>query len=190
MFDWNELQKLLPTREDLFLLIDDIFHDEIINKGLGLLLHQACDLIFQEDFNLLFSISTEIIDFTWEILNTGHWKNVKLSFCKTFYLGSFFKAISMIKLEKSLEEIFQICDMGLLMGMPVFDDILNKLLELLKPQKNIDKLEDLNRSNIVLNKEKTSTSPSDAILQNVLTIDQVINEVILHNINFLIRFQS
>jgi len=46
----------------------------------------------------------------------------------------------MIKLEKSLEKIFQICDMGLLMGMPVFDDILNKQLELLKTQTNIDEM--------------------------------------------------
>jgi len=44
----------------------------------------------------------------------------------------------MIKLEKSLEKIYRIW--GLLMGMPVFDDILNKQLELLKTQTNIDEM--------------------------------------------------
>ena len=99
MFDWNELQKLLPTREDLFLLIDEIFHDEIINKGLGLLLHQACDLIFQEDFKLLFNISTEVgyfliirkidlynfffIDYRFYLGNFKHWSLEK---CKAFFL--------------------------------------------------------------------------------------------------------
>ncbi|XP_037268513.2 lysine-specific demethylase 8 isoform X1 [Rhipicephalus microplus] len=68
-----------------------------------------------------------ICDMCWEMLNIGDWKNVPLHWRQMYSFGSLLKALCELGLEKPMKDILHSCDMGLIMGAPVMDNILAKL---------------------------------------------------------------
>nr|XP_037269478.1 lysine-specific demethylase 8-like isoform X1 [Rhipicephalus microplus] len=68
-----------------------------------------------------------ICDMCWEMLNIGDWKNVPLHWRQMYSFGSLLKVLCELGLEKSMKDILHFCDMGLIMGAPVMDNILAKL---------------------------------------------------------------
>lgn len=68
-----------------------------------------------------------ICDMSWEMLNIGDWKNVPLCWRRMYSYGSLLKALCELALAKPTKDILNTCDMGLIMGAPVMDNILTKL---------------------------------------------------------------
>lgn len=68
-----------------------------------------------------------ICDMSWEMLNIGDWKNVPLCWRRMYSYGSLLKALCELGLAKPTKDILNTCDMGLIMGAPVMDNILTKL---------------------------------------------------------------
>uniref|UniRef100_A0A131YGB3 Lysine-specific demethylase 8 n=1 Tax=Rhipicephalus appendiculatus TaxID=34631 RepID=A0A131YGB3_RHIAP len=68
-----------------------------------------------------------ICDLCWEMLNVGDWKNVQLCWRQMYSFGSLLKTLCELGLEKPTKDILHSCDMGLIMGAPVMDNILAKL---------------------------------------------------------------
>jgi len=73
-----------------------------------------------------------LLDDTWEQLNTGHWKDVNISWRKLYSYAALLKCLSVYRLG-NVHLSIKTCDMGLLMGAPIFDNILAKLA----PQLNV-----------------------------------------------------
>lgn len=73
-----------------------------------------------------------LLDLTWEQLNTGHWKDVNISWRHAYTYLSLFNAISTLGSRgfrnQSLVNAIKACDMGLLMGAPVLGNILTVLV--------------------------------------------------------------
>jgi len=70
--------------------------------------------------------SQVILDRTWEHLNTGYWKDVKLFWRQLYTFASLIKSVSLYHLG-DIESSLKTCDMGLLMGAPIFNNILNNI---------------------------------------------------------------
>lgn len=68
-----------------------------------------------------------ICDVAWENVNTGHWKDVPLGWRQLYSYGSIFKTIFQSFLGEPLLDILHTCDMGLLMGAPVMENMLSKI---------------------------------------------------------------
>lgn len=76
-----------------------------------------------------------LLDICWEKLNTGYWKDVDVRWRELYSYASLFKALAMVFQQQqgddgasaTREEILEVCDMGLLMGAPVLDNILAKI---------------------------------------------------------------
>ena len=71
-----------------------------------------------------------LLDHTWEELNTGHWKDVDLKYRYLYSYSSLLKLCFICKLDENssinegCQKLLLICDMGLLMGAPILDNVL------------------------------------------------------------------
>jgi len=71
-----------------------------------------------------------LLDITWEQLYSRHWKDVDITWRHAYTLVSFLKAVCEFALcgdSYSLKDAIRTCDMGLLMGAPLLDNILARL---------------------------------------------------------------
>ena len=110
----------------------------VIDKGLlggacFAMLDTALDEFFSTNWRRCHDLCKVLLDITWEHLNTGHWKDVAISWRYTYTYVSLLKAVSEYALCKdggkhTLKEAIATCDMGLLMGAPVLDNILTKVV--------------------------------------------------------------
>ncbi|XP_069570778.1 lysine-specific demethylase 8 [Brachyistius frenatus] len=90
-----------------------------------------------------------VLDISWERLNTGTWRHVDKEWRRVYSYGCLFKAAALCRQNPSEEEMLQAvrtCDMGLLMGAAVMDDILQVIVRILqseirKPAKEEDERE-------------------------------------------------
>jgi hypothetical protein len=65
------------------------------------------------------------LDFTWRKLNSNHWKDVELVWREVYATAALFKALSLLRAGQMQEALFEV-DKGILLGAPVFGDILKK----------------------------------------------------------------
>ena len=104
----------------------------VIGKGVHSLLSDAIDSYLQNNFSVCESKCRIILDFTWERLNIGDWKDVDISWRYVYTIASTLTSISQYRLlvtdyRYSFDIVMKTCDYGLLMGAPVCDNILARL---------------------------------------------------------------
>lgn len=76
-----------------------------------------------------------ILDVSWERLNTGTWRHVDKEWRRVYSYGCLFKVAALCRENPSQQEILEAvrtCDMGLLMGAAIMDDILQVLVRTLQ----------------------------------------------------------
>lgn len=123
---------MAKNRQDIICL-DHIKPTEIFQK-----LDETCDyflakksklawhyLLSKDHFNAL-SESQTVLDRVWEHLNTGYWKDVKFVWRQLYSFASLIKSLAFYHIWKN-EESLKACDMGLLMGAPIFNNALSTL---------------------------------------------------------------
>ncbi|XP_068694884.1 lysine-specific demethylase 8-like isoform X1 [Montipora foliosa] len=89
---------------------------------------------FAGNFDSCLSNCQTVIDICWEKCNTGHWRDVKVIWRETYSYASLFKALCHHSLGRVIDGITA-CDMGLLLGAPILDNILTKAANAI--QKNV-----------------------------------------------------
>ncbi|TMS15674.1 Lysine-specific demethylase 8 [Larimichthys crocea] len=78
-----------------------------------------------------------ILDFSWEKLNTGTWRHVDKEWRRVYSYGCLFKVAALCREEPSADEVLQAlktCDMGLLMGAAIMDNILQVIVQILQSE--------------------------------------------------------
>ena len=106
--------------------------DENVVSSDFLLLLKHCYLLAFENKWLECEINADrLLDLTWEKLNTGHWKDVPVSWNLAYSYLSLVLCICKIcnsgsdeMVPESIPEAVRICDKGILMGAPILDNIL------------------------------------------------------------------
>ena len=136
------------------------------------------------------------LDFTWEQLNTGHWKDVKHVWKEAYSTASLMKAMCLVlegQKDKALVEI----DKGLLLGAPIMDNTLQTFATVLtKAVVSTKKCQD-NRSTVcsdapgspvahassssMLNPQ-ASTSSKKVVFRNYKPIHSTDKLTLLHNV--------
>ncbi|CAK8690682.1 unnamed protein product [Clavelina lepadiformis] len=112
-----------------------------INKAVQHKLSVACNLLYDKKFDQAKSTAEEVIDYAWEMLNTGHWKDVPMGWRIVYSFASLFKAVSIAESKDSSStpgEICCVCDMALLMGTSILNGILYKMISVYKPKPKDD----------------------------------------------------
>ncbi|XP_030051631.1 bifunctional peptidase and arginyl-hydroxylase JMJD5 isoform X2 [Microcaecilia unicolor] len=123
---WSEVKEVLPrTREGI-----QFDFGETVNNSVIYLLQQARDLLYEEGEDVCLPVSDMIIDFSWERLNSGTWRDVDKEWRQVYSYGCLFKAVCLCRKEGALEEAMRICDMGLLMGASILDNVLLRVVRI------------------------------------------------------------
>ena len=90
------------------------------------LLKAGVEEFFSDSFDSCLSNCQAVIDICWEKCNTGHWRDVNVIWRKTYSYASVFKALCLYSMERKTDAMAA-CDMGLLLGAPVLDNILTRI---------------------------------------------------------------
>lgn len=96
---------------------------------------QLWEYLLAGRFERAVEVSQIVIDRTWEHLNTGYWKDVDIHWRYVYSFASLIKSYSLYKLDTPQAAIVA-CDMGLLMGAPIFSNILSKMASKLQQAEN------------------------------------------------------
>ena len=89
-------------------------------------LETSCQHLVGGEYDSSLQWSEIALAFTWEQLNTGNWKDVSLAWRQAYSLATFLKAIA-LTMKGQLKEALVEVDKGILMGAPVFDNVLPAL---------------------------------------------------------------
>ncbi|GAB6023390.1 Lysine-specific demethylase 8 [Chamberlinius hualienensis] len=122
------IRKNFPTRYEIDTELDRLLDYSICGAEVKHLLNKVLLDYYQiENVEECKEISNWLIDYSWEQLNVGHWKDVPVTWRYIYTIASLFKAISLSHQIENISEILKVCDMGLLLGAPMLDNILSKL---------------------------------------------------------------
>lgn len=131
---WRDVQAVLPSSQAEF----PLQFSETVEPSVLALLERSRNQLYRDQLHSSASSETAqiIIDYSWEKLNTGTWRDVDKDWRRVYSYGCLFKVIGMCSGEDSsqarIQEAIRTCDMGLLMGASIMDNILQRLVALLK----------------------------------------------------------
>ena len=99
-------------------------------------LNKTVDMFYEKQWSKCWENCDMLIDITWEKLNTGYWKDIHLSWRHAYTFISMTKAFCefhQITLKNDgqfqFHDAVKTCDMGLLMGAPLLNNILSRMIE-------------------------------------------------------------
>ena len=128
----KELHNIIPQDKHGF--ETDKLGDDVIDGAFLCKFKETLSYFCASKWNHCYMHSNALLDMNWEHLNTGHWKDVAVEWRFAYTFLSLFKAIcefvqfKRTAKKENLSNAIRTCDMGLLMGAPVNNDILTKLV--------------------------------------------------------------
>ncbi|KAL8174929.1 UNVERIFIED_CONTAM: hypothetical protein K2H54_006184 [Gekko kuhli] len=136
---WAGLQALLPSTEE-GLRLD---FGEAVESSVLLLLRQAAGLLYSQGDGLASNpgssssstclhLSEVILDYSWEKLNIGTWRDVDKEWRRVYAYGCLFKALCLCRAGGAVPEAVRTCDLGLLMGASILDNVLARMISVLQ----------------------------------------------------------
>nr|SVE73007.1 EOG090X0844 [Ceriodaphnia reticulata] len=124
VWHWAALNAKTPASIQLF--------NEIVKDSLEV--HNSWSSQKTDQSNLLLKIESAL-NYVWEQLHTGQWKDVNPAWRQLYSYISLFKALVCLKHEEEtksqLVSSIKACDMGLIMGEPVLDGLLSHIADIL-----------------------------------------------------------
>lgn len=125
------LRALLPrTGEGLALRLGDR-----VERSVAQLLREAAALLRGGRAAECLQACEPILDYSWERLNAGPWRDVHPDWRRVYAFGCLLKAVCLCEEPADASAVaaaLRVCDMGLLMGAAIFGDILTKVAAVLK----------------------------------------------------------
>ena len=138
------------------------------------ILDESCQNLYHDELNMALSSSQAIIDLTWEKINTGYWKDVDLAWRKLYSFSAMVKALVLVKMG-NLEESIKTCDLGLLLGSPILDNILAKIIGYIQ-----EKLQEIPGKKLTLNSAENEfvrpQSYSDHTTSPLTSCEQLVHD--------------
>ncbi|KAF5908034.1 lysine-specific demethylase 8, partial [Clarias magur] len=134
---WKDVMALLPAAEAEFPLV----FSEIVEPSVLVMLELTRKDLYSSLISNCVEKAQVIIDYSWEKLNTGTWRDVDKEWRRVYSYGCLFKAVGTCHGETTqlrVQDVIKTCDMGLLMGASVMDNILQRLIVVLKNKVKID----------------------------------------------------
>lgn len=144
---WSKISAVLPLNEEQFPLQ---FSDKVESSVVDMLKRSRQQLYSSDATTTSRMLNAQIIlDISWEKLNTGTWQHVDKEWRRVYSYGCLFKVAALCREDPSEDKILQAvgtCDMGLLMGAFIMDNILQVLVQILqgevrKPTNEEDEIE-------------------------------------------------
>ncbi|NWZ80706.1 KDM8 protein, partial [Poecile atricapillus] len=133
---WAEVRALLPRAEEgLTLALSGEVEDCVLPLLLRArtLLYGAAGRPGAGAAAALERLSDVLRDYSWEKLNAGPWREVGKAWRQVYAYGCLFGALAEVAAGRPLARAVRLCDLGLLMGAAVLDNVLSRLARALQP---------------------------------------------------------
>lgn len=131
---WSKISAVLPLTEAEFPLQ---FGDKV-EASVVEMLKRSRQLLYRETTGTSRMLQAQIIlDYSWEKLNTGTWRHVDKDWRRVYSYGCLFKAAALCHRDPSADDVLQAvrtCDMALLMGAAIMDNILQVIVQILQKE--------------------------------------------------------
>ncbi|XP_033998119.1 lysine-specific demethylase 8 isoform X1 [Trematomus bernacchii] len=129
---WTKISAVLPKDEEQFPLpFGDIVESSVVE-----MLRRSRRQLYSDTTSASRMLTAKIIlDFSWEKLNTGTWRHVDKEWRRVYSYGCLFKVAALCRGDPSAEDVLEAlrtCDMGLLMGAAIMEDILQVIVRILQ----------------------------------------------------------
>ncbi|XP_061198206.1 lysine-specific demethylase 8-like [Saccostrea echinata] len=128
----DAILSLLPrNKEDL---LSGFKNKQMLDDSLLEMLDYCCTAFYNGDYVSASVLCKPVLDYTWEKLNTGYWKDVDINWRYVYTIGSAVLSICkyLTKSDDPCEDFFKdlmkTVDTGILMGAPVLDNVLDRLM--------------------------------------------------------------
>ncbi|XP_063072971.1 lysine-specific demethylase 8 [Engraulis encrasicolus] len=130
---WPDIQVIFPLTEVEL----NLNFSENVELSLVYILKQARRKLYDKNGTIgsWAEMAQMVLDFSWEKLNTGTWRDVDKEWRRVYSYGCLFKVTALCCGEVSqmkVDEAIKTCDMGLLMGASILDDVLQRLVRVLQ----------------------------------------------------------
>jgi lysine-specific demethylase 8 len=131
MMNADVVLSLIPgCKEDLLSEIDK----QVLDDALLEMLDHCCTAFYRRDYLSAMNLCKPVLDYTWEKLNTGYWKDVDVNWRYVYTIGSAVLSICKYVTNASIPDeglyldIMKTVDTGILMGAPVIDNVLDRII--------------------------------------------------------------
>ncbi|KAM9843707.1 lysine-specific demethylase 8 isoform 1-T3 [Aulostomus maculatus] len=131
---WSKISAILPPSESEFPLQ---FSDKVESSVVHML-KRCRQQIYSDSTKANRVLNAQIVlDISWEKLNTGTWRDVDKEWKRVYSYGCLFKVAALCREDQSEDKIVQAirtCDMGLLMGAAIMDNVLHRVVRILQAE--------------------------------------------------------
>lgn len=129
---WSKISAVLPpSEEDFPLQFSDRVEPSVVET-----LRRCRQLLYREAAASGRMLQAQIVlDYSWEKLNTGTWRQVDKDWRRVYSYGCLFKVAALCHRDPSPDAVLQAvrtCDMALLMGAAIMGDALQLLVRILQ----------------------------------------------------------
>ena len=98
--------------------------------AVSIAIRNAKQLLCSDSCDVSLKWAQVAMDFTWEQLHSGKWKDVNMGWRETYSIAALLKAANLSKRRQFREALVEL-DKGILMGAPVFDNALHSFATVL-----------------------------------------------------------
>ncbi|XP_040046301.1 lysine-specific demethylase 8 [Gasterosteus aculeatus] len=162
---WAKISAALPRHEEqLPLRFSDKVESSVVE-----MLRRSRRQLYSDDDNAAAAAARMlnaqiILDVSWERLNAGTWRHVDKEWRRVYSYGCLFKAAALCRRGPSADEVLlavRTCDMGLLMGAAIMDNILQVIVGILQGEvrRSTDLQEESGRAEVKRKKTECSRLP-------------------------------
>ncbi|NXS00442.1 KDM8 protein, partial [Oxylabes madagascariensis] len=133
---WAEVRALLPRAEEgLTLALSGEVEDCVLPllRRARALLYGAAGRPGAAAAAGLERLGDVLRDYSWEKLNAGPWREIGKGWRQVYAYGCLFGALAEVAAGRPLVRAVRLCDLGLLMGAVVLDNVLGRLVRALQP---------------------------------------------------------
>ncbi|KAK5884560.1 hypothetical protein CesoFtcFv8_018367 [Champsocephalus esox] len=129
---WTKISAVLPKDEEQFPLP----FGAIVESSVVEMLRRSRRQLYSDTTSASRMLTAKVLlDFSWEKLNTGTWRHVDKEWRRVYSYGCLFKVAALCRGDPSPEDVLEAlrtCDMGLLMGAAIMEDVLQVIVRILQ----------------------------------------------------------
>ncbi|XP_066432504.1 bifunctional peptidase and arginyl-hydroxylase JMJD5 [Eleutherodactylus coqui] len=135
---WSQIQSILPPSLEEF---PQVLGPEV-DGAVVMCVKEAAASIYTHDPGRCRQLGELIMDYSWEKLNGCKWRDVSRDWRTAYSYGCLFKVVGICRGPVvNKEEVLRVCDMSLLLGAEIMDNVISRIIQILSQPLSKDSVE-------------------------------------------------
>ncbi|XP_073409783.1 lysine-specific demethylase 8-like [Dendrobates tinctorius] len=126
---WTQIRSLFPSN------LDEFLHQlgPEVDGAIVMCVNEAAACVYTCDLGRCGHLGEMIMDYSWEKLNGRNWRDMSRDWRIAYSYGCLFKVVGHCgEPVFSKDEVLRVCDMSLLLGAEIMDNVISKIIQILR----------------------------------------------------------